>query len=242
MILISTIHDPKGIYFEEAQELKLRMITLFSEIYITVSDATYPEFLDWCQSNFKNVKIIEKNGAADARRRVLEFGLANSNDKQAIFYCDFDRMLTWIETEEFELKEIISQIDSELLADYLVLGREKQAFESHPLSWQDSEKITNKVAALSFDLPNLDITSGAAILTKTSAQYINQSSNYPFTDCEWPLIIKERQGIIAERKVKGLAFRRINRGKEENEAKEYFQRIKLCQSILGVFFKGSDLQ
>lgn len=240
MILITTIHDPYMKLFNDISRYAPSINEIFDKIYICISDKTNKKIADICAEHFVNVRVIKKNGAADARRKVLKYALSELQTEQNIMYCDFDRVITWIKLYPKELIEVTSKINVNLDADYLVVGRTKRAFSTHPSSWKDTEVVTNKIGALAFGLKNLDITAGASIFTLRAGISISEFSKHSHTDCEWPKIIVDKSGTIGEIKVDGLSYTDINRADTNSDIKEYYDRLLLSEKITSVFFDKSS--
>jgi hypothetical protein len=237
MILIATVHDPYMKLINDISWYAPIINEIFHETYICISDKTNKKVIDICMNNFSNVKIIEKKGAADARRNVLKFAISETKIDQLIMYCDFDRIITWIKLYPEELSEVISKFNSNFDKDYLVIGRTKKAFDTHPSSWKDTEIITNKMSALAFEIDNLDITAGASIFTLSAGKSIAISSKHSHTDCEWPKIIHDNSGIIGEFKVDGLSYIEINRANTISNIQEYYERLILSGKIISVLLE-----
>lgn len=237
MILITTIHDP---YMKLINDIDLYapIITeLFDETYICISDRTSKLVIDCCTNNYSNVKVISKKGAADARRNVLKFALSETKTAQLIMYCDFDRIITWLKLCPKELMEVINQFNSNFDKDYLVVGRTEKAFDTHPSSWKDTERITNKMSALAFKIENLDITAGAALFTFHAGKRITTFSKHSHTDCEWPKIIYDSSGMIGEIKVDGLSYLEINSSHTTSDIQEYYERLVLSEKITSILLE-----
>ncbi|MGX4687566.1 hypothetical protein JNUCC83_12040 [Vagococcus sp. JNUCC 83] len=231
MILLATIHDPYGKLVQSLKANKQMLNNIFSDIYLCVSHETDISLIEEIQQSFLHVSIIPKNGAADARRKVIFYGLTTKEVNTSFLYCDFDRVLTWLATNPSELRELVDDRSS---YDYTILGRTDEAFTSHPISWQETEKITNDVASKFFCLENLDVTAGAAIMSKNAATLIAMNSNHSHTDCEWPKIITDKGGSLSHKKVNGLCFKRVNEV-NESHGDDYMNRLKLALNILAVF-------
>ncbi|MEB6213377.1 hypothetical protein [Enterococcus casseliflavus] len=235
MILISTVHDPHMKLINDINRSTPIINEIFDEIYICISDETNEMVTDIFTNNYSNVKVIRKQGAADARRNVLKFAISETKLSQQIMYCDFDRVITWIKLYPEELFEVISKFNSNFDKDYIVVGRTEKAFDTHPSSWKYTEIITNKMSALAFGIENLDITAGASIFTLNAGKHIAMLSKHSHTDCEWPKIIYDGSGIIGEIKVDGLSYIEINRANTISEIQEYYERLILSEKITSIF-------
>ncbi len=66
--LISVTHDPLGKNLELIKKYAKDIRNLYSEAFITISNETDSEVIKELENNLFNVKIIQKLGAANARR------------------------------------------------------------------------------------------------------------------------------------------------------------------------------
>jgi len=103
-----------------------------------------------------------------------------------IFYCDFDRALHWIKTYSEELKQLAKSPPEN---DYVLIGRTKRAFQTHPETQTMTEGIGNKLVSKMLSLAETrDILGTTWILTPELAEMIikkeprNQFGFYT----EWP--------------------------------------------------------
>lgn len=226
--LLTVTHDPLGRNINLFRELQRDLETIYSELFITVSEESSPDLIKVLVDSKFNVKIIPKKGAAHARREVVKFGL----DRQSAFYqyCDFDRILTWTKNYLDELREIVLDIPNH---HYLILGRTNRAYLTHPNEWVETEKITNKIFSLEFG-QEVDITAGSCSFSKESAKYINMHSKEKMTDAEWPMIIHRiAKSKVDYKAVEGLEYHEeINSiSNKISEAEKWLGRLRLSLTI-----------
>lgn len=201
---------------------------IYKDLFITVSEETDKVLIGELKKNKFNVKIIPKKGAANARREVLKFGLTGSNEY--FHYCDFDRLITWVDTYENELKNTVFEITNH---DYIIIGRTKRAFNTHPIEWVETEKITNKIFSLELG-QEADVTAGSCGFSRQSAELISDNSKDKMMDAEWPMIVYR----IGEMKVsyiavEGLEYREDINGYRRliDDSSKWLGRVKLCYII-----------
>lgn len=228
MGLICVTHDPTGKNINLVKKFGPLLNKIYKDMFITVSEETDKDFISQLENNKFNTKIIPKKGAAHARREVLKFGLTGSN--QYFHYCDFDRLLTWADRYGNELKNIVNEIPNH---DYLILGRTERAFNTHPIEWVETEKITNKIFSLELG-QEADVTAGSSGFSRQSAQLISDNSKDKMTDAEWPMIVyrigKMKVGYKA---VEGLEYREYVNGytRQVDDSEKWFGRVRLCYII-----------
>ncbi|MFD2042953.1 hypothetical protein ACFSTA_01375 [Ornithinibacillus salinisoli] len=89
------------------------------------------------------------------------------------------------------MKKIVTEISK---YDYLILGRTQRAFQTHPVEWVETEKITNKICSLELNR-EVDITAGSCSFSRVAAEYISSYSQEKMTDAEWGMIIYRIAGL-----------------------------------------------
>lgn len=226
--LICVTHDPKGKNKNLIKEVSPILNDIYTDKFITISEETDKDLIRELDKNGFNVKIIPKKGAAHARREVLKFGLTGCN--QYFHYCDFDRLLTWGDKYAKELKKIVFEIAN---YDYLILGRTERAFNTHPIEWVETEKITNKIFSLELG-QEADITAGSCGFSRSSAELVEKYSKDKMTDAEWPMIVHRIGKLkVGYKAVEGLEYREEVNGytREVNQSEKWFGRVKLCYII-----------
>ncbi len=226
--LLGVIHDPKGRNLESIKLFGESIKELYKNTYITISEETHEHIYNSLKSFGFNIKIIEKRGAADARRQVLRFAL--EEEGEFYHYIDLDRLLTWIKFYKEELKEVIEIIPN---YDYLILGRTNKAFETHPTPWKETERITNRIFSLEIK-KEADVTAGSCCFSQEVAKGILKYSKDKMTDGEWPMIAyRILRKEVKYKAVDGLLYNREINGvsKDINESDEYFSRLRLSYII-----------
>lgn len=238
--LITATHDPTGKNIDLFNQLLSHLQEIYGELFITISNESSQKLIDVVKQSSFQVKIIPKEGAAQARREVVKFGLTGKSEY--FHYCDFDRLLTWSKHHLDELKEIVSDIPNH---DYLILGRTKRAMETHPLEWIETEKITNTICSLELG-KNVDITAGSCAFSEKSAEFINRYSKEKMTDAEWAMIAHRLAEVEVDFcPVEGLEYDEQINGIERKlpESEKWLSRLKLSLIISESAIKtGKELQ
>jgi hypothetical protein len=226
--LLTVTHDPTGRNIKLFKELQKDIESIYTELFITISDESSIELVKEMEKSKFNVRIIPKKGAAQARREVLSLGLSGQGDYY--HYCDFDRLLTWGRNYINELKEIITNVPNH---EYLILGRTERAMKTHPVEWIETEKITNKICSLELGR-NVDITAGSCSFSRESAEYIKKYSKEKMTDAEWAMIVHRIAKLdIGYSPVDGLEYQEETNGITRNisESEKWLGRLKLSSII-----------
>lgn len=226
--LITIVHDPNGKSIPFYKSLKKQFDSIYSELYITISEESSLELKQELEkSNFK-IKFIPKRGVTHARHEVLPFGM--TGDSKYFHYCDFDRLLTWAYQYPHELQNIVKNIPSH---QYIIFGRTEKAFDTHPSEWIETEQIANKIFSLEFG-QNVDITAGSCGFSRECAEFILKYSKDQMTDAEWPMIIHRIANLpVCYAAVDGLEYQYEFSGHSEtiSPSAEWFRRLSLCYII-----------
>jgi hypothetical protein len=96
-----------------------------------------------------NLRVSPNNYQVVALAASLAGARANKTTNH-LFYCDFDRALHWIKTYPEELTQIVESPPDN---DYVLIGRTKRAFQTHPKTQTMTEGIGNTLASKMLNFP-----------------------------------------------------------------------------------------
>ncbi|CAG0926416.1 hypothetical protein TFLX_00069 [Thermoflexales bacterium] len=200
-------HDPSGTLFDQTVRIMPRLQQVFTEIAVFANADTAPSSIEYLAQH--GVRLVAEtrrlglNQVGWLRRAAVE--LALQGPCPFILYCDFDRILHWMEFHPQELSDVAQQIGA---YDFTVLGRTPRAFATHPRIQRDTEAIINHV----FERVSgwaWDTGAGARGLARRAAEAIvtgcldDQISN----DVTWPLYLAQRGGFtLGHLETEGLEF------------------------------------
>jgi hypothetical protein len=139
------------------------------------------------------------------RRRILRRAV-ESCDAPYLHYCDFDRLLHWTMYHRDELPRVV-QHDTQR-ADYTAIGRNDDAFASHPPVQCELEAMTNRVFSFTFG-QEMDVTAGSCAISRPAAAFLIENSieMSNATDTEWPMLVGLGAGLRVQFvAVRGLEF------------------------------------
>lgn len=193
MLLISTIHDPQAKLAKAAKTHIPFLRTIYEDMCFCVTEKTHPDTIT-ALGEFAILNNAE--GPANGRRCALNLGL--STDAQVFHYCDGDRILFWAMMHPNELKEVVEKFQH--TKHFVILGRTRQAFRTHPLF----QRITESIINLS-SLSGIDYLSGSRIIPRSTAVKIldhSRNNNAAALDLEWPKIV----GDFLYTRVDGLEY------------------------------------
>ncbi len=200
-------YDPNGALFDQTVRVLPRLQQVFSDIAVFANAATAPRSIEYLRQLGARVTAeaaqVGLNHVGWFRRAAVQ--LALQGPCAFILYCDFDRILHWMEFHPQELRDVAQQLAR---YDFTVLGRTARAFSTHPRIQRDTEAIINHV----FERVSgwaWDTGAGARGLSRRAAEAIvtgcldDQISN----DVTWPLCLRQRGGFaLGHLESEGLEF------------------------------------
>lgn len=231
LILCSTFHDP---------ELKLRDLIikalpsirkLFSAIIIACTEVTSKKLKAALPKNRYTIVGTPSSKVVDTY--VLGFRTALGHlekENRKVFYIDFDRLVHWILEYPEELKNVLRETQE---YDYFHIGRSKRAFESHPETQKNTEKIINNIGSEALDFENpKDLISVCFVFNKTLCQKILSLENKTSTGFygTWPLIFWSEASTKNYMEVEGLEWETPDRYISEIKEIGYSNWLKHFQS------------
>ena len=200
-------YDPNGALFDQTVRILPRLQQIFADIAVYANAATSPRSIGYLRQQGVRVQAegtqVGLNHVGGFRRASVQ--LALHGPCPFILYCDFDRILHWV---EFHAQELIDVARRLAQYDFTVLGRTERAFATHPRIQRDTEAIINHV----FERVSSwawDTGAGARGLSRRAAEAIvtgcldDQVSN----DVTWPLCLWQRGGFrLGYIETEGLEF------------------------------------
>jgi hypothetical protein len=209
-------YDPNGALYDQTVRVLPRLQQVFADIAIYANAATAPHSIAFLREQgvrvTAEVSQVGLNHLGWFRRAAVE--LALSGPCSFILYCDFDRILHWMEFHPEELIDVAQQITAH---DFTILGRTPRAFATHPRLQRDTEAIINHVFERVSDRA-WDTGAGARGLSRRAAEAIvsgcldDQISN----DVTWPLCLLQMGGFtLGTIETEGLEFETPDRFPDE---------------------------
>ncbi len=200
-------YDPDGALFDQTVRILPRLQQVFADIAVYANAATSPRSIGYLRQQGVHVTAegaqVGLNHVGWFRRASVQ--LALHSPCPFILYCDFDRILHWMEFYAQELIDVARRLTQ---YDFTVLGRTERAFATHPRIQRDTEAIINHVFERVSGWP-WDTGAGARGLSRRAAEAIvtgcldDQVSN----DVTWPLCLRQRGGFtLGYIETEGLEF------------------------------------
>jgi hypothetical protein len=188
-------YDPHGALFDQTVRVLPRLQQVFADIAVFANAATAPRSIAYLRDHGVRVTAeatqVGLNHLGWFRRSAVQ--LALHSPCPFILYCDFDRILHWMEFHPQELINVAQQINAH---DFTILGRTPRAFASHPRLQRDTEAIINHVFER-ITARAWDTGAGARGLSRRAAEAIvthcldDRISN----DVTWPLSLQQMGGF-----------------------------------------------
>jgi hypothetical protein len=130
--------------------------------------------------------------------------LALKADVEWVQYCDFDRLLHWLECYPEELAETLRATS----ADCLIVGRTERAWATHPRCMIETEALFSVPFSHLLHCP-MDLGAGSRVFSRKAAEIIVEQCPAEWgwaVDVAWPLALQAAGCSIAYREVDGLAW------------------------------------
>jgi len=172
-------------------KLQHKLPEIYNDRIVIASRDTTPKTKRALTESGWTVIDQSEEGVGEARRDALRTALQGNYTH--IHLCDLDRALHWVSTYPDEMKRIHNEI---LRHDFLILGRTKRAFETHPEPQKLTENLTNQFFQNLIE-QYIDVNAASrGISSKAAETILNHSQATSFeTDVEWPLIIKHKSHL-----------------------------------------------
>ncbi len=135
----------------------------------------------------QNICVVVTRDWSHGRHAALQ--KASETNAEHIHYCDFDRLLHWVETRPDEWREAVAKIPA---TDCLIVGRTERAYRTHPLALVQTEAISNAVASHLLGR-TMDVSAGSKAFSRRAAEYLMKHSppgHALGTDSEWTLLLQ----------------------------------------------------
>ena len=200
-------YDPIGALFDQTVRILPRLQRAFADIAVFANAATAPHSID--ELRRRGVRVMAEatqvglNHLGWFRRSAVQ--LALQGPCPFMLYCDFDRILHWMEFHPQELVEVAQRLTG---YDFAVLGRTPRAFATHPRIQRDTEAIINhvfeRVSGLAWDTG-----AGARGLSRRAAEMIVSGcpDDRVSNDVTWPLCLHQhREFTLGYIETEGLEF------------------------------------
>jgi len=140
MVLASTIHDPEARLLSEIFEVSsLRLDD--ESVVVAYSPQTHSGITELLE-DYGYLLVEGGESVVSVYRAAL--GRSLQEGPGHVFYCDLDRLLHWSKTFPMELAETRKKA---LAYDFLMVGRTRRAFATHPPTQTLTEEVANLVAS-----------------------------------------------------------------------------------------------
>jgi hypothetical protein len=200
VILAATWH-PRG-ELARLRQLLPQLHDAYSGIALALPPSVDAEEALGIQKLVGNVPMIPTDwaqGRHAALQRALDF------PGEHVHYADMDRLLHWVEAYPAEWRQTVDVIPAH---DCLIIGRSKQAWATHPLAIQETERSVNEVFSHLLGRP-VDLGGGSRGLSRAAAVFLLANSppgHAPGTDAEWPVLLHRGRYTIDYLAVDGLEW------------------------------------
>ena len=232
IILSSTYHDPQF-------RLKSLLVTalptikeLFSQVIIFLTPLTNSTASAFLTNEGFQVIISESMKQVEIYKKSIKIAIdyVENPQIQRIFYIDFDRLIHWINSYPDELKNIVENNSD---VHYLHIARTSRAFETHPSTQKETEKIINALSSKTLGFKEtIDVISVCFLFTKELGERILEFNNPTKTGFYgiWPIIFWKFATKNRYIEVEGLEWETPDRFQPEISKVGYDEWLKKFQS------------
>jgi hypothetical protein len=247
--LVATHHDPPERLYTQAARMLPRLGDLYQQLVVMLTPDTplrTQTLLRAAQATIDTGDCTLPTGLRYLgrwRQLALKLALRTSDTTLSFHFCDFDRVLHWVDVYPDELAEVLTHLPA---ADFTVLGRTPRAFASHPRVQRDTEALINHVFSLASGLA-WDVTAASRGMSRRVADLLlaGCSDDTIGNDCSWPLYLQQQPDIaLSYRETEGLEFETLDRFPDEiaaqggpeawiarldNDPRQWAQRLEIAR-------------
>ena len=227
--LIAPHHDPAGNLLKLQNQGAKALKAIFDTVNVSLTQQSDGRVYRDLEYLGVHVEKREETGDVGERyRSSLKMGLKDKVDH--LFLVDFDRALHWVLNFEDELRTVVETLKTS--EGFTSLIRTERAFETHPLTQRETEKVANAIATEVVGR-RVDISSGAFGLDREVAELVvKESTKNDFGFYGEIMAIPLRHGIkINTIEVEGLEWETPDQYKEEINKVGYTQWLNNFQSL-----------
>lgn len=206
--LATTLHDIEGRMAPFIRRYGPEIAPLFTAIGAVATHTT-------AEATIRSIEEIPNGAVARkperwerrmGRGRRMAVAMAAQEYADFILHIDLDRLLHWIRFRKQELSVLLKErIPAH---DFLIIGRSKRAFDTHPSQQTAPESITNDAISEALGW-KVDVTSGCSSFRRevgVAVMEVSVSDDFGTTDTEWPLIARLRGFVVGSIETEGLEF------------------------------------
>ena len=197
------------------------------------------------------LSLINMQDWSGGRRLALQHAL--DTPVQFIHYADLDRLLRWVETRREEWRAVTASIAE---YDCLIIGRDQQAYVTHPQALAQTEAVSNLVGSRLLGR-SADFSAGSKGFSRRAVEFLiaNTQPGRPFgVDVEWPILLRRAGFRIGTVSVSGLDWESADRyqpqaadGEQQMQAaaaydtdpEHWAQRTAIAQEIVETAFEAA---
>lgn len=136
MKIVTTLHDPIGIYLKLINQNIKQLEPLCKNLFIAHTPNTSKQVLE----KLKNMGAKTIMAGLYGESRIESIKLAENNNNESYFEICFDKLLHWLKIDHEDFNNILRKKN---INDLIIIGRTRKAFDTYPKSWVQTESIIN---------------------------------------------------------------------------------------------------
>ncbi|HRW08398.1 MAG TPA: hypothetical protein P5121_25015 [Caldilineaceae bacterium] len=232
--------SPRG-EMARLQRLHSQLQQRYTAIVLSVPDTTGAAERKFLQEQPATTMVVTPRRGWG---RYLALEEAMKQEADHIHYCDFDRLLHWVETDPVEWQQTLQRIPQH---EFLIIGRTERALQSHPQSLAQTERIINDVASSLLAQP-VDVGGGSRGFSRVAAQIVlTRTTPGGWGDLQWPILVNQAGLAVSYLAVDGLAWESADRYREQaatadqqaraaltydHDVTHWARRVQIAQEII----------
>ena len=206
MIVLAATFNPRG-EIGRLQGLYPQLQSVYEHILISLPPWTTRDDIA-VMSALPCVRTYVNPEWSHGRYSALKAAL--ETDAAFIHYADMDRLLRWVETRPDEWRQTVRAIKD---SDYAVIGRTEAAYQTHPQSLVQTERISNAVVSL-FIGQAMDVSAGSKGFSRRAVEFLmahTQPGRALGADGEWTVLLHRAGFKVDYIEVDGLDWESADR-------------------------------
>ena len=208
--------------FRRFERFLPRLYAIYESIVIVLPPEVDADILDALEA-MDAVLVYQMSRLGEGRHLALKYGLGTAATH--LQYCDMDRLIRWVETQPDELEATQAVIQA---SDYVLIGRTKAAFATHPQALQKTETIIHGVFSHFLGAADdYDFCAGSKGLSRRAAEYVvahDDPYNGLGSDVTWALLVQQAGFSITSHLVDGLDWETADRHQDQAAGPNLQQR------------------
>lgn len=214
--LASGFNDPKiGLKWLSDKRVP-DLLKIFDAIYVIATPHTKKTTIEKLKK--QGINVTQQKNDSVGLNYYSAIKTAFDSGADTIFFCDFDRILYWVDNFPEELRRAVKLAKTK---DYLVNERTPEGYKNHHQALFFTEQLPNELISAAVNSSHVhDYLSGSWSFSKRAAKIIvekGREESFAFIGM-WPFLLKMHDIDPAYKQWKGLNWETPNQFQKEVKA------------------------